>query len=169
MGDRKAPTPPPADARRPAAPPAQPRHELSKAVPFDWPAAFEAQLSRLVGILSVRPLPFGREADLHDEIEARCHLAGIAARREYQLGKAFGRLDLFIPSGVDAGDPGVAIELKADGGPSAVLRQLLRYADSPEVGALLLVTSRATLRGGLPPTLNDKPLRVYCAWRDGLR
>lgn len=168
MGNRKAPTPPPPDARKPIPPPPPPAgKEPSRFVPFDWPAAFEAQLSRLIGILGVRPLPIGREKDLHDEIEARCHLAGIAAKREYQLGRAFGRLDLFIPSG-DAGDPGVAIELKADGGPSTVLRQLLRYADSPEVGALLLVTSRAALRGGLPATLNDKPLRVYCAWRDGL-
>lgn len=52
----------------------------------------------------------------------------------------------------------VGIELKVDGGWAEVLRQLDRYAASPDVDALILITSRRRLASGLPAELRGKPL-----------
>jgi hypothetical protein len=52
----------------------------------------------------------------------------------------------------------VGIELKVDGGNAEVLRQLDRYAASPDVDALVLITSRRRLVAGLPAELRGKPL-----------
>jgi len=53
----------------------------------------------------------------------------------------------------------VALEVKVDGSPNAVLRQLHRYAQSDRVGAILLVSTRARLTQ-LPCSLNGKPVRA---------
>lgn len=55
----------------------------------------------------------------------------------------------------------VAVEVKVDGSPMEVTRQLHRYAGHDAVAALVLVTTRAKHRG-LPPTLRGKPVAV--AW-----
>lgn len=56
----------------------------------------------------------------------------------------------------------VGIELKVDGGSAEVLRQLDRYAASPDVDALVLISSRRRLLIGLPAELRDKPLAGIC-------
>ena len=53
----------------------------------------------------------------------------------------------------------VAIELKVKGSLSAVTRQLMRYATSPEVDCIILVTTQAKHRR-MPPTLNEKPVLI---------
>lgn len=53
----------------------------------------------------------------------------------------------------------VAVELKVGGAPKEVLRQIMRYADSTDVDALLLVTSRAQHRY-MPSDVRGKPLRI---------
>jgi len=53
----------------------------------------------------------------------------------------------------------IGIELKIKGSLSDVTRQLHRYAQSPDVDALLLVTTRMKLRH-MPPTMNGKPVLV---------
>lgn len=55
----------------------------------------------------------------------------------------------------------VAVEVKVDGSPMEVMRQLQRYAMHEQVAAVVLVTTRAKHRG-LPPTLRGKPVLV--AW-----
>lgn len=56
---------------------------------------------------------------------------------------------------------GVAVEVKVDGSPMAVTRQLHRYAEHDQVRELVLVTTRAKHRS-IPPTLRGKPVAV--AW-----
>ena len=50
---------------------------------------------------------------------------------------------------------GVGIEVKLDGSPKAIYRQLERYLQFDEIKSLILVTNRSM---GLPPTANDKDL-----------
>lgn len=55
----------------------------------------------------------------------------------------------------------VAVEVKVDGSPMAVTRQLHRYAEHDQVRELVLVTTRAKHRS-VTPTLRGKPVAV--AW-----
>lgn len=57
----------------------------------------------------------------------------------------------------------VAIEVKIDGSPSQVLRQLHRYAQDERVSEILLVTTRS--RHSTPRTLNEKP--IFVLWVGG--
>lgn len=70
-----------------------------------------------------------------------------------------GRIDFYLPI------VGLGVELKARCGPSALATQLLAYAYSPEILALVLVTANARTARGLPDTLNGKPLVVCELWR----
>lgn len=63
---------------------------------------------------------------------------------------AGGRLDLYLP------ECGVALEVKTAGAPGTVLRQLQRYAASPDVHGLVLVTTRFRHRFG--ESVGGKPL-----------
>lgn len=53
----------------------------------------------------------------------------------------------------------LAIELKVKGSPADVARQLMRYAEHPSVGAILLVTTRSSHRA-MPAQMCGKPVRV---------
>lgn len=55
----------------------------------------------------------------------------------------------------------VGIECKTQGGVAAVIRQLFRYAQHPDVDALVLLTTRAQL-ARVPAILNGKPVVVAC-------
>lgn len=77
--------------------------------------------------------------------------------REVRLGPR-DRIDFLV-------DGGVGLELKINGAPSEVTRQLSRYAESEQIAALVLVTTRA-LHRMQPGTLLGKPLHVH--WQGGL-
>ncbi|TAM87644.1 hypothetical protein EPN42_11050 [bacterium] len=102
---------------------------------------------------------FNGEAQLQDGIEQVLVDAGFVVQREAHLSKA-DRPDFVVA-------PGVGIEVKVAGSPSAVTRQLFRYAQHPEIHALVLATTRmahlhvarelagkpvvlAVINGGLP-------------------
>lgn len=76
--------------------------------------------------------------------------AGFAAEREVRLSDR-DRIDLLV------GDVGV--EVKTNGTSIAAFRQCQRYAHSPRVAALILVTTRAA-HTDLPATVGGKPLTV---------
>lgn len=100
---------------------------------------------------------YDNETQLQDGIEIVLRQNRCEFNREVIL-NPFDRLD-FLARG------GIAIEVKIKGARHAVVRQLLRYAQCSEVGALILVTTKANhLR--MPERLNDKPLRV-CSLLDG--
>lgn len=80
--------------------------------------------------------------------------AGIPHEREHGLGRD--RVDFFLdfqPEG------GIALEVKIDGSLSSVTRQLHRYAQHPDVRAIVLVTTRA-MHDRMPPEMGGKPLLV---------
>lgn len=93
--------------------------------------------TEVYNLISQHRFRFGTERELQDGIESVLTEAGIVFTREYRLGKD--PIDFMV-------DGGIGIECKIDGGPSAVIGQLVRYSQSPDVTSLLLVTSRHTHR-----------------------
>lgn len=96
--------------------------------------------------LSPRP---GPERVLAEDVRRALDLAGLLAESEAQLSE--GRVDIRVAS--------TAIELKVQGSPAAVLRQLQRYGRDDSVVDVVLVTSSAKLRA-MPPRVEGKPLHV---------
>lgn len=84
--------------------------------------------------------PFWNEQALQDALEEVLIENGIAYVRECILGSD--RIDFVA----DVDGSRIAIECKVDGGPSAVLEQVIRYAEREEIGAVILVTSKRTHR-----------------------
>lgn len=93
---------------------------------------------------------FGNELDLQDDLEKALVQEGYQYIREFRL--ETGPIDFLVAGGI-------GIECKVEGGPSAVLGQLMRYAAAPELDGLILVTSRHTHRFSIRE-LNKKPFRV---------
>lgn len=120
-----------------------------------WAARRRALVAReaadVAGLLTRHRFVAPDEYALHAAIADILDGAGILFRREVSL-SARDRIDFLTAFRV-------GIEVKAAGQPARVLAQLGRYAASPEVDALILVTTRATHRG-LPDTVGEKPLRV---------
>lgn len=96
---------------------------------------------------------FDREEILHASVATALAGAGIPFRAEERLSDQ-DRVDFLI------GD--IALELKVDGANQAILRQMLRYAESDRVGSLMLLTTRQRHR--LPPQLLGKPCEVIRLW-----
>lgn len=122
----------------------------------------EEQADKIEMALRRHRLPFGDELACQRTVAIILEQLGIVAEREVAVSGARGRIDFYVP------DVQLGIELKVKGGPSEVARQLLRYAEAPEIAGLMLVTGRARLAAGLPDTLSGKPLRVVATWRGGL-
>lgn len=90
------------------------------------------------------------EAALQAGIGRALELQQIPHKREVVLGPG-DRIDFLVDC--------VGLEVKVDGGTHDVLRQLARYAQHVEIGALILFTTRSRhLR--MPKTLCGKPLQV---------
>jgi hypothetical protein len=94
---------------------------------------------------------FGAEHELQEGIAQVLSTASIAFRREVRLSDE-DRID-FLCEG------GVGLEVKVDGSLAALTRQLHRYAQSAEVRALVVVTSRVRL-SALPREINGKAVEV---------
>lgn len=54
----------------------------------------------------------------------------------------------------------VGVEVKIKGSPSAVLAQLTRYAESPRIAGLVLVTDRMQVASLVGPAILGKPIHV---------
>ncbi|QDT39747.1 hypothetical protein [Stratiformator vulcanicus] len=92
---------------------------------------------------------FGTEREMQDDIERLLRSLLITFERESETG--VGPIDFRVGR--------IGIECKVAGGPAAVLRQLMRYADVTDLGAIVLVTSRHTHRFTMQQ-LRGKPFRV---------
>lgn len=78
--------------------------------------------------------------------------------REYVLTDG-DRLDFYLPT------ERIVLELKIDGSPASVTRQLLRYASHPDVAGIVLATSRARIGNLLQAgALAGKPVAVFATW-----
>lgn len=108
----------------------------------------------LIALLSGRRYNRRIEVRLHAEMMQVMDEAGVAYRHEHEL--IDGRIDFFID--------GIGIEAKVDGGPSAVARQLLRYAQDPTIKELILCTSIPS-HGQLPSSMSSKPLHLVKLWQ----
>src|SRR5215510_3383221 len=75
----------------------------------------------------------GNEIDLQDGLSRVFDLNQVTYVREYDLGPNSGRIDFFLP------DSRIGVELKVQGSPTGVLRQLYRYTLSPSIDSLILV------------------------------
>lgn len=108
-------------------------------------------------VLSSVRLRTATEAALQQDVERILIEEAIDYDREADLGEC-GRIE-FLTS------QGIGIECKTDGGPSAVLEQLLRYADSDKIKGLILVTRKHTHRM-VPGELRGKPAMVVWTGRN---
>lgn len=93
------------------------------------------------------------ERELQIAIEAMLRQNGVKYLREAPLTPR-DRPDFLI------GD--IALELKVSGSQTTILGQLLRYAESPRVAAIVLLTTRPRHLVDLPTTLSGKPLHGVC-------
>jgi hypothetical protein len=105
----------------------------------------------VVTAISSNRYRFTSEDELQRGIDLALIRHGIVADREVRL--APGDIIDFL-----AGDVGV--EVKVDGSPQSIARQLMRYAGSPRVASLVLVTRKAQHANRFPPSIGGKPLRI---------
>lgn len=94
------------------------------------------------------------ERGLQDEVEER-----LAERFSVLREKALSARDRpdFL---VTVGGCTVAVEVKVQGAPNAILSQLGRYAAHAEVGAVVLASGRRTLLAGVPTAIHATPVAV---------
>lgn len=94
------------------------------------------------------------EAALSTIVRGRLESAKFTFRAEVALdGDKRNRIDFVVD--------GVGLELKIDGSPAAVLRQLDRYSAALELDAVILITTRRSHLRGLPVELRGKPIAAF--------
>ncbi len=134
------------------------------------PDAAADSLDRLLGLVAAARFRFATEKDLQAGIAGLLAEAGVPFAREARLAPG-DVIDFLVggappaagPAGPAPPDlPRVGLEVKLGGTATAVAAQLLRYAASPELAGLLLVTARSRhhIYPGPAPELGGKPLRV---------
>lgn len=100
---------------------------------------------------------YANEHDLQEAVAEALRQNGFTVERE-------ARLD--VRSRVDVLVGRIVVEVKVAGSAGAVRRQLERYAASPDVDGLVLVTNRA--RHVYPASVGGKPLEVVSLLLAGL-
>lgn len=93
------------------------------------------------------------ERTMQDDVGDWLAAHGWSPQREFQLSGRGGRID--FACGPFSDRLFVGLELKLKGRKRALVDQLLRYSESPELGALIVVSS---LRVALPPAMDGTPL-----------
>jgi hypothetical protein len=109
------------------------------------------QLAAVLTVLKRHRYCYQDEHQLQEGLAQALTLGGLPAEREVRL-SARSRLDIRTGR--------VGIEVKVAGTADAALRQLRRYAEHPDLDALVLVTTRAAHRA-LPDQIGGKPLAVF--------
>lgn len=117
-------------------------------------------MERIAGLVTRHRFVFADEKELQDALERVLVREAVAHKREYDLGNA-GTIDFLTVLGI-------GVEVKVKGSPSAVLQQLMRYAERPEVVGILLVSTKSTSGRFVPPELCGKPVIVVPLWKNGL-
>jgi hypothetical protein len=110
----------------------------------------------LVALLKGKRFKYSNERDLQDGLEDVFKAEGLTYQREMEL--APGDIIDFLIEG------SIGVEVKVQGSPAEVARQLLRYACCAQVTEILLVTGKLRL-GALPEVLMGKPVYVVSLWR----
>lgn len=94
---------------------------------------------------------FVTEEELHRGLAELFVLTGLQAEAEVVLAPG-DRIDFLIES--------IGVEAKISGSATEILRQLQRYAASPRVSELVLVTRKLQHARQFPPTVAGKPLHL---------
>lgn len=101
-------------------------------------------------VIGIKWRPSANEYDYQDQFAEWLRDTKLVYEREHTL-SANERVDFLVE--------GIAVEFKLKCSSSKALQQLSRYAQSPTVKEILLISvTRAALQN-LPPTLNGKPVR----------
>lgn len=127
---------------------------------IDSPLCFLLRMtdvSAVVRLLSSHRFQWSSEAELQAGIALVLDEAGIPHEREAVLAGA-GRIDFLLPDGI-------GLEVKVEGAPAGVARQVLAYARHPGITALIVVTARAGTVALLPSSSNGKSIHVVSLWR----
>jgi hypothetical protein len=106
----------------------------------------------IVRVLSELRGPFSEEEKLRDAIAIAL---GPHALREAKVGE-HERIDFLVGR--------IGIEAKIRGTRSDVTRQLFRYAESPDIDEIILVTTRYQHTVRAPTALLGKPLTIVVCW-----
>jgi hypothetical protein len=114
-------------------------------------------LTTIVRLLTAHRFRWSNEAELQMGIAQVLAEAGISHEREAVLSGA-GRIDFLLADGL-------GLEVKVDGAPAEVARQILAYAHHPRITALIVVTARAGTASLLPASSGGKEIHVVSLWR----
>jgi hypothetical protein len=114
------------------------------------------EVDAIVKALKSYRFNFQNEKDLQEGISEAFMAHDILFEREKELGGKYGIVDFLV-------DGRIGVEIKIQGGPSSVARQLLRYFECEKISELVLVTGKAKL-GNLPKILLGKRLTVVSLW-----
>lgn len=125
--------------------------------PSDLPLRMEmSQLSLLLGGYRYR---FVSEVELQDGIAQVLLAAQVSFDREVTLPRTEGiRMVAGLNDRPDFIVDGIAVEVKIKGSLSALLRQMSRYADHPDIRGVLAIGTPRWLEG-VPTSLSSKPTR----------
>lgn len=120
-------------------------------------------------------IPITAEAVVHTHLMDIFTREGIPVQHEVVLPNDTGRIDFIVmqvqrvplvadqmgaqPFHIDVKKELIGIEVKVDGSPSDVIRQLYRYADCGLFAHLILITSRAT-HARVPNELRGVPITI---------
>lgn len=115
----------------------------------------DSDLVKLVAHLAGFRLARQHERDMQDAIQSVLALGGWQFRREWPLSR--GPIDFYLP------DVRIGIEAKVSGSPSAVTKQVLDYADDPQLDAIVLVTTKPSHT--MPALVRGKRCEVIPAWK----
>lgn len=110
----------------------------------------------IVKALKAYRFNYSSEKELQEGVELALLGAMIPFEREKILGNDFGTIDFLV-------DGRIGIEIKTQGSPTMVARQLLRYFECGNISELILLTGRSRL-GWLPATILGKKLTVVTLW-----
>jgi hypothetical protein len=110
----------------------------------------------IVKALKSHRFNYQNEKELQEGVEHVLMAHAIPFEREKVLGGVHGTIDFLV-------DGRIGIEIKTQGSPSAVARQLVRYFECDKVGELILLTGRSRL-GHLPSMILGKRLTVVSLW-----
>jgi len=116
-------------------------------------------LDDITSVIASHRYRFTSEAELQRGIARVLDEAGIAFEREHHLAPG-DIVDFLI--GV------IGVEVKVSGGPSEITRQLMRYAASPKVEGLILVTRKMQHARAIPDELAGKPVKTVTLERSAL-
>lgn len=121
--------------------------------------AFTSVLETIQEVVRETRFTYENETQLQAALQTEFLRRGLPAQREVALSNDAGRIDFLIES--------IGVEVKIGGQRISVIRQLQRYLSAAEVGAIVLVTTKAA-HLNIPAVLANKPVLIASMLGAGL-